>query len=79
MKTPALYVQNLNNHIITTDMLANCLYSSNKRAKIGETKKGNIDIKSYVILIGVISTTTRRKRRRKRKAITNKKKSCCQF
>lgn len=33
MKTPALYVQNLNNHIITTDMLANCLYSSNKRAK----------------------------------------------
>lgn len=42
MKTPALYVQNLNNHTITIDMLADCLYSSNKRAKNWRDKEKEI-------------------------------------
>lgn len=33
MKTPKEYTKNLNNHIITEDMIADCLYSVNKRAK----------------------------------------------
>ncbi len=33
MKTPAAYTKNLQNHIITKQMLLDCLYSSNKRAK----------------------------------------------
>lgn len=33
MKTPKEYTQNLKNNIITKEMLLNCLYSSNKRAK----------------------------------------------
>lgn len=33
MRTPAAYNNNLKNHIITMQMLVDCLYSSNKRAK----------------------------------------------
>ena len=33
MRTPAAYNNNLKNHIITIQMLVDCLYSSNKRAK----------------------------------------------
>lgn len=33
MKTPLEYTKNLKNHIITPQMLLDCLYSSNKRAK----------------------------------------------
>ena len=33
MKTPPQYIKNLKNKIITEEMLINCLYSSNKRAK----------------------------------------------
>ncbi len=33
MRTPAAYTKNLKEHVITSDMLMNCLYSSNKRAK----------------------------------------------
>ena len=33
MKTPKEYSDNLSNHIITKQMLADCLYSVNKRAK----------------------------------------------
>ena len=33
MKTPKEYTENLKNHIITEDMIADCLYSVNKRAK----------------------------------------------
>ena len=33
MRTPAVYSNNLKNHIITSQMLLDCLYSSNKRAK----------------------------------------------
>lgn len=33
MKTPPQYTKNLKNKIITEEMLINCLYSSNKRAK----------------------------------------------
>lgn len=33
MRTPKEYTKNLNEHIITKDMLLDCLYSSNKRAK----------------------------------------------
>lgn len=33
MKTPADYTNNLKQHIITKQMLLDCLYSSNKRAK----------------------------------------------
>ena len=33
MRTPAAYSNNLKNHIITMQMLLDCLYSSNKRAK----------------------------------------------
>jgi len=33
MKTPKEYTKNLKNHIITEDMIADCLYSVNKRAK----------------------------------------------
>lgn len=33
MRTPAAYSNNLKNHIITMQMLVDCLYSSNKRAK----------------------------------------------
>ena len=33
MKTPKEYSDNLSNHIITKQMLVDCLYSVNKRAK----------------------------------------------
>ena len=33
MRTPAMYTKNLKNHIITTQMLLDCLFSVNKRAK----------------------------------------------
>lgn len=33
MRTPAEYSKNLKNHVITMQMLLECLYSSNKRAK----------------------------------------------
>ena len=33
MKTPKLYAENLKNRIITQDMLCDCLFSVNKRAK----------------------------------------------
>lgn len=33
MKTPTVYMNNLKNNIITMQMLSDCLYSSNKRAK----------------------------------------------
>lgn len=33
MKTPKSYTQNLKNHTITTQMLVDCLFSVNKRAK----------------------------------------------
>ena len=33
MRTPAEYSKNLKNHIITMQMILECLYSSNKRAK----------------------------------------------
>ena len=33
MKTPKEYIENLKNRTITTEMLADCLYSVNKRAK----------------------------------------------
>ena len=33
MRTPAEYSKNLKNHVITVQMLLECLYSSNKRAK----------------------------------------------
>ena len=33
MKTPSEYTNNLKKHIITSQMLLDCLYSSNKRAK----------------------------------------------
>lgn len=33
MKTPKEYTKNLKNHIITEDMIVDCLYSVNKRAK----------------------------------------------
>lgn len=33
MKTPLEYTKNLKNKIITKQMLLDCLYSSNKRAK----------------------------------------------
>ena len=33
MKTPKEYTKNLKNHIITEDMIGDCLYSVNKRAK----------------------------------------------
>lgn len=33
MRTPTAYTKNLKEHIITSDMLLDCLYSSNKRAK----------------------------------------------
>lgn len=33
MRTPVLYTKNLKNHVITMQMLLDCLYSSNKRAK----------------------------------------------
>ena len=33
MRTPAEYTKNLNNNIITREMLLDCLYSANKRAK----------------------------------------------
>lgn len=41
MKTPKEYRDNLLNHIITKQMLVDCLYSVNKRAKTIATKKGN--------------------------------------
>lgn len=33
MRTPKEYTNNIKNHIITKQMLLDCLYSSNKRAK----------------------------------------------
>ena len=33
MRTPAMYTKNLKNHVITTKMLLDCLFSVNKRAK----------------------------------------------
>ena len=33
MRTPAMYTKNLKNHVITTQMLLDCLFSVNKRAK----------------------------------------------
>ena len=33
MKTPKEYTKNLKNGIITEDMIVDCLYSVNKRAK----------------------------------------------
>ncbi len=33
MKTPKLYIENFKNKIITQDMLCDCLFSVNKRAK----------------------------------------------
>lgn len=41
MKTPKEYRDNLLNHIITKQMLVDCLYSVNKRAKTIVIKKGN--------------------------------------
>lgn len=33
MRTPTMYTKNLKNHVITTQMLLDCLFSVNKRAK----------------------------------------------
>ena len=33
MRTPAMYTKNLKNHVITIQMLLDCLFSVNKRAK----------------------------------------------
>lgn len=42
MKTPKSYLDNLQNHIITKQMLLDCLYSSNKRAKNWRDKEQEI-------------------------------------
>ncbi|MFR4134015.1 MAG: hypothetical protein ACLT1B_02775 [Anaerobutyricum hallii] len=41
MRTPAAYNNNLKNHIITMQMLVDCLYSSNKRAKNWRDKQSD--------------------------------------
>lgn len=41
MKTPKEYRDNLLNHIITKQMLVDCLYSVNKRAKNYRDKERN--------------------------------------
>ena len=39
MKTPLEYTKNLKNHIITPQMLLDCIYSTNKRAKNWRVKE----------------------------------------
>ena len=65
MKTPLEYTKNLKNHIITPQMLLDCLYSSNKRAKIGEIKNKNIV--NFIVLADIlmINMITRQKQEKR--------------
>ena len=42
MKTPKIYQDNIKNRIITKQMLLDCLYSSNKRAKNWRDKEREV-------------------------------------
>lgn len=63
MKTPKEYNDNIKNGIITSKMLTDCLYSVNKRAKIGVTRSETGEI------VGMIITTMRRKHERRNNSI----------
>ena len=57
MKTPKEYRDNLLNHIITKQMLVDCLYSVNKRAKNYRDKER--EQRAYSPLAGKISPELR--------------------
>lgn len=47
MKTPKLYQKNIKNRVITSDMLSDCLYSVNKRAKNCRDQARNYNHSAY--------------------------------
>ena len=72
MRTPAAYNNNLKNHIITMQMLVDCLYSSNKRAKNWRDKQR--EYREEVTTM--ISMIMKEKPKRRRKNTIIRKKSC---
>lgn len=70
MRTPAEYSKNLKNHVITMQMLLECLYSSNKRAKTGVTKKES------GVLVGMTNMTMNQRLWIKRKSTIVRKRQC---
>lgn len=75
MRTPVEYTNNLKKGIITDQMLVDCLFSVNKRAKNWRDKHENVENMVATIDIGMTNMTTLEKPKSSEMSIIVKKKS----